>query len=44
MEAAIAKYEQAADYAQMDGAAETTMAKANGKVAKLAAQLERYWC
>jgi len=42
LEAAMEKYEAAADYAQMDGAAETTMAKANGKVAKLAAQLEKY--
>ena len=41
LEAAMEKYEAAADYAQMDGAAETTMAKANGKVAKLAAQLEK---
>lgn len=42
LEGALEQYEKAVDYAQMDGSAESTMAKANIKVAKLAAQLEKY--
>ena len=42
LEAAVAIYEEAADYAEMDSSAESTKAKAQIKVATLAGQLEDY--
>ena len=42
LEAAMAKFEMASDFAQMDGQAGAQLAKCNTKVAKLAAVLEKY--
>jgi len=42
LDAAMAMYEQASDYAQMDGQAGSQLSKCNTKVARLAAVLEKY--